>query len=546
MLLPQILRLIVDQCFGQKRFDLLPYYALLYVGSDAVKTFFVFGREYMTQYVAQKTVYDIRNKLFDHIQRLSFSYYDEAETGQLVSRSTADADAVQLFLGSAIMHSVSQFFAVIGVTTICITMNWKLTIAMLSMLPVLSLSLGIYSYKIGPLLAAAQDQLGKLTGVIQQNLMGVRVVKTFTRENFEIKNFDRESYSLLERQLDSARVSAFYNPMVDFIAAAGLLLVLYYGGMLVIKNQLSLGELVAFLAYVQWFTWPVKVSSWIAGVTQNAVVSAQRIFQILDTHSETHLKDGSIPLKDCKGHIIFDDVSFCYKDGSRTLSNIRLDVKPGEMVALMGGTGSGKSSLINLLPRFYDATEGIIYIDNTDIRQYKLESLRRNIGIVSQEPFLFGGTIYENIAYGRVSAPIDEVIKAASAANIHDFIESLPEGYDTRIGERGVNLSGGQKQRVAIARAILLDPPVLILDDATSNVDTETEALIQKALISLTKSRTTFVVAQRVSTVKRADKIAVLDKGRLVECGTHDELMASDGRYAELFKLQFGSHVTEE
>lgn len=544
--LPLLQMMIVNECFIGKHFELLPKYVALYMLIGAFRAVTGFGRGYLWQGIAQKTIYDIRNKLFDHMQRLSFSYHDEAETGQLISRATADADALQGFLGDGMLIIVSESFAMCGLLCICFRLNWRLSLAALSMIPFLAVAVYFYSKKVGPLMAEVQQQLGERTSAIQQSFMGIRVVKAFAREGYESVKFDKESETLLKLNVDTAKVHAFYGPMMDFIAAYGYAFILWNGGMQVLGKHMSLGVLTAFISYVMWFVWPVRMMGWITQLTKNAIVSADRIFEVLDTHSETHIKDGTRALKDCEGRVSFQNVSFSYADGSRALSNLTLDVKPGEMVAVMGGTGSGKSSLINLLPRFYDVTEGAVLIDGVDIRKYKLESLRRNIGIVSQEPFLFGDSIYENIAYGRPGTPVDDVIDAAASANIHDFIDKLPDGYDTMLGERGVNLSGGQKQRVAIARALLMNPPILILDDATSSVDTETESLIQQALVSLTESRTTFVIAQRVSTVKRADKIIVLDKGKLVECGVHEELLAKGGHYAELFKLQFAGQESQE
>jgi ABC-type multidrug transport system fused ATPase/permease subunit len=379
-----------------------------------------------------------------------------------------------------------------------------------------------------------------MTIAIQQNIMGIRVVKSFAREEHEIEKFSRQAWELLERNLKASKISAIYSPLMDFIAATGTTFILWYGGYQVIHHQLTLGELVAFNSYLAMLISPIRMMGYVVILSQNTVAAADRIFEILDTHPETHLKDGKMVLRDCSGHVEFRDVSFSYSDGSRVLSKINLEVQPGEMVALVGATGSGKSTVINLLPRFYDATEGSLLIDGLDVRQYRLETLRAHIGIVSQETFLFGDTVRENIAYGNPDASLEDVIEAAKAANIHDFIESLPDGYETHLGERGINLSGGQKQRVAIARALLMNPPILILDDSTSSVDTETENLIQKALVSLIESRTTFVIAQRISTVKRADKIVVLDKGRIVETGKHDELLAKGGAYAEIYRLQFG------
>jgi len=417
-------------------------------------------------------------------------------------------------------------------------MNWKLALVALSTMPFLIISVFRFGGRIRPLYTAVQNQRGEMTTAIQQNLLGIRVVKSFAREDHEIGKFNKQSHELLECSLDTSRISAFYMPLMDFLAAIGTTFILWYGGMQVVRGSMSLGELVQFNTYLAMLIGPVRMMGWVVNTAQNAVAAADRIFEILDTHPEAHVKDGRTELRDCEGQVEFRNVSFSYGDGSRVLSDISLEVQPGEMVAFVGATGSGKSTIINLLPRFYDVTEGAVLVDGRDVREYRLESLRRQIGIVSQETFLFGDTARENIAYGNPDAPLEEVVEAAQAANIHDFIDSLPEGYETAIGERGVNLSGGQKQRVAIARALLMNPPILILDDSTSSVDTETETLIQNALVSLTESRTTFVIAQRLSTVKRADKIVVLDKGRIVETGTHEELMARKGEFYNLKALQ--------
>ena len=540
LLTPQLVRLIIDEGLKKGRFDLLPYLALGIVAIAVVRGVFWFGQQYLTEYIAHRTIYDIRNRLFDHIQRLSFSYHDEAETGQLISRATSDVDMLRRFLGHGLMHLLSDGLIFIGVLVMCLYMNWQLALVALSTSPILILAVFRYGGRVRPLYTAVQNQRGDMTSAIQQNLMGIRVVKSFARENHEIGAFSKQSHALLERNLETAQVSATYMPLMDFLAATATTLILWYGGMQVIRGALSLGALVAFNTYLVRLISSVRMTGWVVNMTQNAIASADRIFEILDTHPEAHVKDGAKELKNCKGHVELRDVSFNYSDGSKVLRDLNLDVQPGEMVAFVGPTGSGKSTIINLLPRFYDVTEGAILIDGVDIRSYRLESLRRQIGIVSQETFLFGDSARENIAYGKPDTELDDVIEAAKSANIHDFIDSLPDGYDTQIGERGVNLSGGQKQRVAIARALLMNPPILIMDDSTSSVDTETEILIQKALVSLTESRTTFVIAQRISTVQRANKIVVLDKGRIVEVGTHAELLAKGGLYADVCRLQFG------
>ena len=542
--LPQIQAVAIDRSLILKHYGLLPYLALAIVGAAVVKGLFQFGVLYMTEYVAQKTVYDIRNKLFDHIQRLSFSYHDEAETGQLISRATADVDMVRQFLGSGMYHLFVNGLMLVGVIAMCFHMSWRLSLVSLSIMPLLVGTVVRFRILVRPIFVGIQEQTGEMTAAIQQNLMGIRVVKAFAREDHEVGKFDKQAYSLLDRNIAWSKVAAVHQPFLDFLTFAGMLLILWYGGRQVIRHDLRIGELVAFYTYLGMIAMPVRILGWVVMITQYAIVSADRVFEILDTHPETQLKDGTVHLRDCKGDVEFRNVSFTYGDGSRVLSNISLQVKSGEMVAFVGATGSGKSTIINLLPRFYDVTDGALLIDGMDIRQYKLASLRRHIGIVSQETFLFGDTARENIAYGKPNALMEDVIRAAKSANIHDFIMSLPDQYDTKIGERGVNLSGGQKQRIAISRALLMNPPILILDDSTSSVDTETESLIQQALVSLTESRTTFVVAQRVSTIKRANKIVVLDKGRVVECGTHEELLANGGEYAEIYHMQFGGQET--
>jgi ATP-binding cassette subfamily B protein len=538
---PQVQRFIIDLCLIKQEYRLLPYLALGIVGIAVFQGIFSFLQQYLTEYVAQRTIYDIRNRLFDHIQHLSFSYHDEAETGQLISRATADVDMLRRFLGHGLVHVMSDSLVFTGVLIFCLYMNWKLALVALSTTPFLIMSVFRYGGIIRPMFTAIQNQRGDMTNAIQQNLMGIRVVKTFAREEHEIGKFNKQSKELLERTLETTRIQAKYMPFMDFLAATGTTFILWYGGSQVVRGNLTLGEFIAFNAYLLRMIGPIRMAGWVVNQAQNAIAAADRVFEILDTHPEVHLKDGRTDLTRPSGRVEFRNVSFSYSDGSKVLSGINLDVQPGEMVALVGPTGSGKSTVINLIPRFYDASEGAILVDGKDIRDYRLESLRRHIGIVAQETFLFGDTARENIAYGEPNAPLEEVMDAAKAANIHDFIESLPEGYDTRIGERGVNLSGGQKQRVAIARALLMNPPILILDDSTSSVDTETEMLIQKALVSLTESRTTFVIAQRISTVKRADKIVVLNKGRIVEVGTHAELLAKGGLYSEVYRLQFGT-----
>lgn len=535
---PQLQKLIIDRSLIQGRYDLLPFFSVGILALFAVRGVLVLLRNYLSYSFGMATIYDIRNRLFDHIQRLSFTYHDTAETGQLISRTTSDIEALNAFLSWGILHTVVNLGIVIGILPICFKMNWKLAFVAISCLPFIGVAVMKYNNKIGPAYTDLQNTLGKLTASIQQNVMGIKVVKAFSREEFEIDKFEelgRENYRL---QIVIARMGAFYGPLMDFIAAIGTTFILWYGGMLVLRGALTIGELVAFNTYLTLLVGPVSMIGWVISVLQNAVAAADRINEVLLTHQETLFRDGSREFASCKGHVEFQYVSFSYKNGVKALDDVSFEVKPGEMVALMGPTGSGKSSIINLISRFYDATEGVVMIDGVDVKDYRISHLRRQIGIVAQDTFLFNATIRENISFARPNASLEEVEEAARAACIHDYVMSLPDKYDTLVGERGVNLSGGQRQRLSIARVLLKSPPILILDDSTSALDNETELMIQKSLSSLAEQCTTFMIAQRISALKRADKIIVLNEGKIVEMGTHDELVGTGGLYTRIYEIQ--------
>ncbi len=538
LLWPQFQKQIIDRCLVRGQYYLLPMFSVGILGLFLVRGLFMLLRGFLSENVAQRTVYDIRSQLFDHIQRLSFTYHDKAETGQLISRATSDVDAIAGFLGGGMLNIVVNSTIALGIVVLCIQMNWKLALIALSSMPFLVLTISKYNKIVGPMYTDLQDVLGKLTTAIQQNVMGIKVVKAFAREDFEIEKFEKLGAEKFRLYLAVTKVGAFYGPLMDFIAAVGTTFILWYGGMQVLNGSLTLGELVLFNTYLTILVGPVSMAGWVVAMLQNAIAAADRVFEVLNIRQETHLKDGTTEMLSCKGHVEFKGVGLSYQGGRAALSDINFDIQPGEMVALIGPTGSGKSSIINLIPRFYDVTSGAVMIDGVDVRDYRLATLRHHIGIVAQETFLFNSTIKENISFGRPSATMEEIEAVAKAANIHDFIMSMHEGYDSMVGERGTNLSGGQKQRLSIARALLKNPPILILDDSTSALDTETELLIQKALVSLTKSRTTFVIAQRISTVKRADKIIVLDGGKVVEMGTHEQLVSAGGLYSEIFQIQ--------
>ena len=536
---PQIVRWTIDRVIMLGRWDLLLGYSAMYIGSAIMLGVFLAAAAYLTQYVGQKVVFDLRNELYVHMQRLSFSFFDRAATGDLMSRFTSDVDMVNMFLSTGVVIAVGAVFMLAGAIVIMSAMNLKLTLVSLSVLPLLIFSVDRMARKIRPMFLLIQQQMGKVTSVLQENIAGLRVVRAFAQEHEESAKFRKENEEYRQRQIRTVRLSSFYNTFMTFTSNLAVALLLWYGGREVIFGSLSVGELVAFNQYIFALVMPVRMFGFLITMIQRANASSQRIFEVLDTTPEITDKPGAVPLPKVKGHVQFDHVSFGYEPGRLIIEDIDLEARPGETVAVLGGTGSGKSTLVHLIPRFYDVTSGAVRIDGYDVRDVTLESLRTQVAIVTQDTFLFSDTIRNNIAYGRPEASMEEVVEAAKAAAIHDFIMSLPDGYDTVIGERGVGLSGGQKQRLAIARALLTDARVVILDESTSNLDAETEAKIRDAFKKLQKGRTAFVIAQRLSTVRDADLIVVLDGGKIVERGTHAGLVAAGGIYAQIYNLQF-------
>ena len=538
--IPEITQRAIDIAIVQKRHGLLVILALSIVGVTILTALFQFVQEYILQYASQKAIYDIRNTMYDHLQRLPFSFYDKSQTGQLIARATGDIDTLRRFYSFGMINFVSSILMFVAVLVICLLKNWALAVLALSTMPILAYTGIRFGGKIGPRFWEIRQRFAELTTVIQENITGMRVVKTFVREDYEISKFSVYARNVLQKNLEVTKLWAFFFPLMDFISGLGTIAVLWFGGWQMMKGNLTLGEFIAFNMYLMQLMWPIRMLGFIINVSKEAMASGQRIFEILDTQSEVEESPDAIPLPAIAGYVRFENVSFRYDDNDElVLKNFSLDIEPGETVAILGATGSGKSTLINLIPRFYDPTSGTITIDDIDIRTVALESLRKQIGIVLQDTFLFATSLKDNIAYGRTNATEEEIIAAAKAANIHNFIDSLPKGYDTEVGERGVTLSGGEKQRVAIARALLMNPKILILDDSTSSVDTETEHLIQNAITTLVKDRTTFVIAQRLSTVKRANKIVVLENGEIIEQGTHDELLKKGGIYTEIYNMQF-------
>ncbi|MCC6457064.1 MAG: ABC transporter ATP-binding protein [Caldilineaceae bacterium] len=544
--IPQFIRWIIDRGIDAHDLQLLGWSVGGLLLLTAGKGFVTYLQGRWSEVMSQGVAYDLRNALHAKLAALSFAYHDRTETGQLLSRAVQDVDRVRFLTGRAILRTVDSGVLLIGTTVVLVSMNPMLALLSLATMPFLIHRAYEFGRRNRPLSVALQEQLGVLTTQVEQALRGARVVKAFAQEDRQSELFDIENNKWFNTSAAAARLRAVNTPLLDFIANLGSVAVIWYGGTLVINGQLSLGELVAFSTYLAQLVPPVRRIGMIIPAISMAVASGERIFDILDAPSEVQDAPDAIPLPPVQGHIVFENVSFGYLRRHRVLSDVSFEAKPGEVVALLGATGSGKSSIINLIPRFYDPTEGRVLIDGYDLRQIQLQTLRDQVGIVLQETTLFAATMEENIAFGRPDATHEDVVEAAKAAQAHDFILRMPEGYATGVGERGVTLSGGQKQRVAIARALLKDPRILILDDATASVDTETERQIQAALARLMQGRTSVVIAQRLSTVRMANLILVLEKGRIAAQGNHQELLQRSPLYAEIYERQLRPQAQDE
>ncbi|MES0361441.1 MAG: ABC transporter ATP-binding protein [Anaerolineales bacterium] len=500
---------------------------------------FAFLQTFTAERNSQSVAFDMRNELFAKIQGLSFSYHDRNQTGQLMIRATDDVEKVRVFIGQGLLMGVGAIILLAGTLVILFSTNVRLTLIALPILPIALILVMIFGSRLGPMFLRIQKRLDKLNTILQENLSGIKVVKAFTREQSEERKFDAAADSLMDQHIYVARFFSLLFPLMLLIASLGQAVVLYFGGRQMITGMLTLGEWQEFSIYLVFLFFPAAQLGMIITQMSQASASATRIFEILDTKNEVTDKPDAIDLPQVEGRVKFEDVSFRYfNSGDPVLRNVNIDIEPGKTVALLGATGSGKSTIINLIPRFYDPSEGRITIDGYDLREVQIDSLRSQIGIVLQETTLFAGTIRDNISFGKTDATFDEIEAASKAAAAHEEIIAFPEGYDTPVGERGSTLSGGQKQRVAIARALLLDPRILILDDSTSSVDLATEVEIQNALDKLMRGRTSFVIAQRISTVINADLILVLEKGEVVARGNHEELLETSEIYADIYSSQ--------
>jgi len=538
MIIPQLTRWIIDRGIGEQNFSLLRWSVVGLLGLTLLKSVLSFLLGRWSEIASQNVAFDLRNEIQKKLTRLSFSYHDQTQTGELLSRAVQDVDRVRFLTGRALIRIVDSIILLIATASILIWMNHRLALLVIATMPLLAYRAITFGRVFRPLSLEIQKQLATLTTRLEQNLRGIRVVKAFAQEQAEIGRFEQANEHWFDLTARQARLQSTNVPLLHLIANLGTIAIIWYGGQLVINGQLTLGKLVAFTMYLGQVIGPVRQLGMVIPAVAIAAAAAERIFEILDTVPDVRDAPDAIPLPPIRGHIRFENVSFAYAKRKGTLQNITFEALPGQVVALLGRTGSGKSTIINLIPRFYDPTDGRITIDGYDIRQVTLKSLRSQIGSVLQETMLFATTIRENIAFGHPDATEEEIIAAAKAAQAHDFIMQMPQGYDTCVGEKGVTLSGGQKQRIAIARALLTDPRILILDDATSSVDAETERAIQQALERVMRGRTTFVIAHRLSTVRMADLILVLDRGRIVARGTHETLLKTSSIYAEIYRQQ--------
>ena len=537
--IPWIIKDMIDEVLADKNGTMLNWIAASIIAIFIVRGLFWYGQNYLMSYVGQSVIIDIRAAVFKKLQRLSVSFYDKNKTGTIMSYVTNDVNALQSAMVENTIEMITEGFILIGSVVAMIYLDWRLTLFTVCTFPVVLWFMEFFGKKIRKTGGRIQECTADITSVLQESVASARVIKSFVREDYEIDRFDVENRANFRANMKNAQLMATLTPVVELVAAIGVTMIIWYGGNNVINGTITAGSLVAFLTYAVNISNPIKRLTRVIGNIQKALAAAQRVFMIIDMPEEIAESSDAKQLPEVSGKVEFQNVSFAYDDKGNVITDLSFSVKPGEVIAIVGPSGAGKSTIANLLPRFYDANKGDIKIDGDSVREVTLDSLREQVGIVPQETMLFNGSVYNNILYGRLDATKEEIEAAAKAANAHDFIMQLTDGYETKLGDRGVNLSGGQRQRIAIARAILKNPRILVLDEATSALDTESERVVQEALDRLMVGRTSFVIAHRLSTIKNADKILVLEKGNLVESGTHDELLALDGLYAHLYKIQY-------
>lgn len=539
LFVPWILKDVIDKVLMNKDIFLLNTIAVTIVIVFFIRGICFYAQTYLMSYVGQKVIIDIREAVYRKLQFLSLGYFEKRQTGTIMSYVTNDVGALQGSIIESATDFVTEMSILIGSLALMFNLHWKLSLLTLITMPLVAKAMDLFGKKLKRTSGIMQERAADITAVLQETISSVRVIKSFVREEYEIARFVKENYANFRAQMKNAQVMATLTPVIELIAAIGVTFLIWYGGFEVINGNLTAGALIAFLVYATNLANPIKRLSRIYGNIQKAMAAAERVFSVLDEKTDIVEKENATELKAVIGKVDFKAVTFKYNENEVILKDINLEVKAGQMVAIVGPSGAGKTTIVNLLPRFYDPVAGNIYIDDVNIADVTLASLREKIGIVPQETVLFNGSIYDNILYGDLTATTEEVMAAAKAANAHDFIMQMADQYQTQIGERGSKLSGGQRQRIAIARAILKNPRILILDEATSALDTESEKLVQDALDKLMVGRTSFVIAHRLSTILQADMIIVMEKGQIVEQGSHEELLKLDGLYSGLYKLQF-------
>lgn len=535
---PYLTKILIDDVIKDGQLDKLGKILIILVALTVVRSVLIYIRSYMFEDISQNLVFDLRHKMYTHLQHLPYEFYDNHSVGDIMSRMTGDIDGIRNFFAGGAISLIENTINFIGALIVIFSLDVKLSAILLLVTPILAYVAWKFDKRIRPAFDEIREQNAVLNTKAQENISGIRVVKAFAREDYEKETFSNENIKHMEKNIEASYIWAKYIPFMDFLSGVSPVVLLGIGGYMAIQGSVSLGTLVAFTGYMWMITGPMRMLGWLINMTEQAISSAEKIFYYLDFGSSIKESPNPVFPEEFKGHIRFEDVSFRYKR-NQVLHEINIDVAPGSTIAIMGATGSGKTSIVNLLGRFYDCTSGRITIDGIDVRDYRLKELRSQMGYVMQETFLFSETIKANIAFGRVDASMDEIIAAAKIAQAHDFIMEMPEGYDTIIGERGVGLSGGQRQRIAIARAVLKDPKILVFDDSTSSVDMETEYEIQKALDEITADKTTFIIAHRISSVKDADQIIILEDGKIVERGTHKTLIDEKGIYYKMFRDQY-------
>lgn len=535
-----ISREILDKGLANKDLALIIKLSLGFILVAAVRFITNYVQWYVSELLGQKVIYNVRQTIHDHLQSLPPSYFSGMGTGQVMSRLTSDIDAIQQFVGWGALLLVQMIVQLTVISSYLAYLNLELMLVSCFLFPLLFRNVMVYDKTVRPAWKRVREKMGKLTEVLQENISGIRVVKAFAREPYEIDKFAKKNQEHYDANMERAEVEAKAQPVLDFLSSLSVVILVGYGGYMVQADRLTVGTLFAFYISVWSLIWPIRMLGWIVNHAEQALAAAPRLFELLDTEPAIKNPPEPIVLDKVTGRIAFENVSFSFPGDSReALKNVNLEIAPGERVAVVGSTGSGKSTLVNLLPRFLDPVEGRVTLDGYDLRDLDLTSLRRQMGIVLQDNFLFSATVRENIALGKPDATLEEIQEAARLAQADGFIQELPRGYDTPVGERGIGLSGGQRQRIALARALLVNPRVLVLDEATSSVDTETEYLIQEGLEEAMKGRTCIIIAKRLSTIRGADRIVIMDQGRVVEIGTHEELLSKPGFYRNLFESQF-------